>query len=167
MQKIPKNSSPSNQFKTVFKHLQKCSLFFYYVGGWKNDSFFTVTRIKVFCKTNKIKKDLKWSVQFFLDILQPHPPHTVISNSEKLTYPNMQLYTGTGIMMNKNISMIVKTYLPDPVSDFCWQQALITLMSPGRVAFNFISHNSHSFCSLHTCHRFSSVFAQPCFYTGS
>ena len=21
----------------VFKHLQKCSLFFYYVGGWKND----------------------------------------------------------------------------------------------------------------------------------
>ena len=39
-------------------------IFFYYVGGWKNDSFF--------------------------DILQL--PHTVISNSEKLTHPTVQLY---------------------------------------------------------------------------
>ena len=40
--------------------------------------------IKDFCKTKKFKKVI---LVFVVDILQL--PHTVISNSEKLTYPNI------------------------------------------------------------------------------
>ena len=50
--------------------------------------------IKDFCKTIKKFKNKKWSVQFFVDILQL--PHTVISNSEKLTHPNVHV----GYIMN-------------------------------------------------------------------
>ena len=51
--------------------------FFYYVGEWKNEDF---------CKTENFKKKMKM-VSFFY-ILQL--PHTVISNSEQLTHPNVE-----------------------------------------------------------------------------
>ena len=53
MQKFPKNryilkkdghfriSHSQISFKKFLKDLQKCSLFFYYVGGWKNDQGFS------------------------------------------------------------------------------------------------------------------------------
>ena len=63
-------------------NLRKCSLFFLlqYVGGWKND--------KGFLQNRKILQKIKNGHFSFFDILQL--PHTVISNSEKLTHPNMQ-----------------------------------------------------------------------------
>ena len=55
--------------------------------------------IKDFCRT--IKKNIKkWSVQFFVDILQLQ--HTVISNSEKLTHPNVHLWDG--LMDNEEVA---------------------------------------------------------------
>ena len=50
-----------------------------YVGGWKNDQEFLQKKIK------KIKKMVS---KVFFYILQL--PHTVISNSEKFTHPNVQ-----------------------------------------------------------------------------
>ena len=85
MQKIPKNSKIlKNDGHFRIPH-HKISLkqfsnicenevyFFYYVGGWKNDSF--------------------------SDILQL--PHTVISNSEKLTHPTVHRRT-TGNPFNSH-----------------------------------------------------------------
>ena len=90
MQKIPKNSKilkNGGHFRTP--HLQislkqfsniceNVVYFFYFVGGWK--------MVKDFHKTIKFKNIKKVSLVFF-DILQQ--PHTVISNSEKLTHPTV------------------------------------------------------------------------------
>ena len=62
-----------NSFQTFAKMY---FILFYYVGGWK--------MIKDFRKTEKFKNIKNGQFSFF-DILQL--PHTVISNSEKLTHP--------------------------------------------------------------------------------
>ena len=67
--------------------MRKCSLFFYYVGGWKNDKEFSQNKI---CLTK-----LKMVSLVFLTNLQL--PHTVISNSEKLTHPIEHIEGGEGI----------------------------------------------------------------------
>ena len=72
--RIPHPQISLKQF-SVFKHLRKCSLFFYYVGGWKNDKGFS---------QKKFKKKLKKVSLVFFYILQL--PHTLMSNSEKLTH---------------------------------------------------------------------------------
>ena len=46
--------------------------------------------IKDFRKTEKFKKNLKWSIEFFY-ILQL--PHTLISNSDKMTHPIIHVTT--------------------------------------------------------------------------
>ena len=72
--KILKNDGHFQIPQLVFKHLQKCSLFFYFVG------------LQGGGKMNKFKK-FKMVILGFCDIL--HLPHTVISNSEKLTHPTV------------------------------------------------------------------------------
>ena len=87
MQKITKNSKilkndghfwiphPQISFKQFSNICKNVVYFFYYVGGWENDEGFFA------------KKKLKM-VSFFY-ILQL--PHTVISNYEKLTHPNVHI----------------------------------------------------------------------------
>ena len=108
------NSLPSNQFKTVFKHLQKCSLLFFTMqGGGKI--------IKDFCKT--IKKNCQFS--FFVDILQL--PHTVISNSEKLTHPTVHTFipislceTALAYSYSITVGVLIKMLVPlSPLSMCC------------------------------------------------
>ena len=70
---IPHPQISLKQFSNICKNVV---YFFYYVGGWENDRDF---------RKKKFKKKLKM-VSFFV-ILQL--PHTVISNSEKLTHPTV------------------------------------------------------------------------------
>ena len=93
MQKIPKNSKilkndghfriPHPQISlTQFSNIcENVGYFFYFVGGWKND--------KGFSQNIKFFKKIKNGQFSFFYILQL--PHTVISNSEKLTHPTVLL----------------------------------------------------------------------------